>query len=204
MKRWRSSEVFLSLFCTSGLTRCFFCVSLLKGIWRHLHWTKESGQSGAWIRRQDLHLHLHLGNGSEVDRLRFQEILHQLLVLAGLSHCGCKCISLLSQHLIAKCSEWITAEVLYYKTFKISGRLNELGLQRATFLLYSNQISCGSAFQHFISNIKRWSFIIIIMLFELQIQSSDTVLFVLAWYFSICKFVCVHIFGLILITHTEK
>ena len=63
-------------------------VSRPSGLWGHLHRAEESDQGDPGVCWQDLHLHLHPGDATEVDRLRFQEVLHQLLVLAGLPHRG--------------------------------------------------------------------------------------------------------------------
>lgn len=56
------------------------------GLRGHLHRAEEGGEGGSGVRGQDLHLHLHSGDVSQVARLRLQEILHQLLVLARLPH----------------------------------------------------------------------------------------------------------------------
>lgn len=60
------------------------------GIWRYLHREEKSHKSGFRGCRQDIFLHLCAGNVPQVDRLWLQEVFHQLLVLAGLSHSGCK------------------------------------------------------------------------------------------------------------------
>lgn len=60
------------------------------GFWGHLHRAEEGDQSGARVRRQDLHLHFHPGDDAQVARLWLQKVLHQLLVLAGLPHRWCK------------------------------------------------------------------------------------------------------------------
>lgn len=60
------------------------------GFWGHLHREAEVCESGAWVSWQGVLVHLCSGDVPQVDCVRLQEILHQLLVLAGLSNRRCK------------------------------------------------------------------------------------------------------------------
>lgn len=60
------------------------------GLWGCVYRAEEDRSDHFGVCWQGFHLHLHPWDVAEMGRLRFCQVFHQCMVLAGLLHCGCK------------------------------------------------------------------------------------------------------------------